>query len=77
MFFNLFDIKDFETALIKLVEKYPSLLYLERRNKKIKNRKNIYIMLQSMLQKRYDQELSLNELQLLFMGDGKIEKPQR
>eukprot|EP00924_Labyrinthula_sp_SR-Ha-C_P006209 snap_masked-scaffold_63-processed-gene-0.33-mRNA-1 protein AED:1.00 eAED:1.00 QI:0/0/0/0/1/1/2/0/523 len=31
-------------------------------------------MLQSLLQKRYDQELSLNELQLLFMGDGKTGK---
>eukprot|EP00924_Labyrinthula_sp_SR-Ha-C_P002245 maker-scaffold_19-snap-gene-5.52-mRNA-1 protein AED:0.18 eAED:0.18 QI:0/0.5/0/0.66/0/0.66/3/0/562 len=72
--FEIFDIKDFETALIKLVEKHPSLLYLETINKKIKNKKNIYIMLHSMLQKRYDQELSLNELQLLFMGDGKTGK---
>eukprot|EP00924_Labyrinthula_sp_SR-Ha-C_P016315 snap_masked-scaffold_73-processed-gene-0.13-mRNA-1 protein AED:1.00 eAED:1.00 QI:0/0/0/0/1/1/3/0/618 len=72
--FDLFDIEDFQTALIKLVEKHPSLLYLETRNKKIKNKKNIYVMLQSMLQKRYDQELSLNELQILFMGDGKTGK---
>eukprot|EP00924_Labyrinthula_sp_SR-Ha-C_P008647 maker-scaffold_37-snap-gene-2.6-mRNA-1 protein AED:0.21 eAED:0.21 QI:0/0.5/0/0.66/1/0.66/3/0/618 len=72
--FGLFDIKDFETALIILVEKHPSLLYLKTRNKKIKNKKNIYVMLQSMLQKRYDQKLSLNELQLLFMGDGKTGK---
>eukprot|EP00924_Labyrinthula_sp_SR-Ha-C_P004857 maker-scaffold_1-snap-gene-14.1-mRNA-1 protein AED:0.21 eAED:0.21 QI:0/0.5/0/0.66/1/0.66/3/0/618 len=66
--------QDFKTALEKLVEKHPSLLYLETINKTIKNRKNIYIMLQSMLQKRYDQELSLNELQLLFMGDSKTGK---
>eukprot|EP00924_Labyrinthula_sp_SR-Ha-C_P008649 maker-scaffold_37-snap-gene-2.5-mRNA-1 protein AED:0.22 eAED:0.22 QI:0/0.5/0/0.66/1/1/3/0/618 len=72
--FDLFDIKDFETALIKLVEKHPSLLYLETRNNNIKNKKNIYVMLQSMLQKRYDQKLYLNELQLLFMGDGKTGK---
>eukprot|EP00924_Labyrinthula_sp_SR-Ha-C_P006200 maker-scaffold_63-snap-gene-0.12-mRNA-1 protein AED:0.21 eAED:0.21 QI:0/0.5/0/0.66/1/1/3/0/611 len=72
--FLLFDIKVFETALIKLVEKHPSLLYLETINKKIKNKKNIYTMLQSMLQKRYDEELSLNELQILFMGDGKTGK---
>eukprot|EP00924_Labyrinthula_sp_SR-Ha-C_P016312 maker-scaffold_73-snap-gene-0.2-mRNA-1 protein AED:0.21 eAED:0.21 QI:0/0.5/0/0.66/1/1/3/0/618 len=72
--FDLFDIKDFKTALIKLVEKHPSLLFLDTINKKIKNKKNIYIMLQSMLQKRYNQKLSLNELQLLFMGDGKTGK---
>eukprot|EP00924_Labyrinthula_sp_SR-Ha-C_P006203 maker-scaffold_63-snap-gene-0.13-mRNA-1 protein AED:0.24 eAED:0.24 QI:0/0.33/0/0.75/1/1/4/0/654 len=72
--FDLFDIKDFETAVVKLVEKHPSLLYLKTINKKIKNKKNIYIMVQSMLQKRYDQELSLNELQLIFMGDGKTGK---
>eukprot|EP00924_Labyrinthula_sp_SR-Ha-C_P006195 snap_masked-scaffold_63-processed-gene-0.38-mRNA-1 protein AED:0.23 eAED:0.23 QI:0/0.33/0/0.5/1/1/4/0/647 len=72
--FIIYDMEDFETALIKLVEKHPSLLYLKTRNKKIKNKKNIYTMLQSMLQKRYDQELSLNELQLLFMGDGKTGK---
>eukprot|EP00924_Labyrinthula_sp_SR-Ha-C_P009662 snap_masked-scaffold_22-processed-gene-2.13-mRNA-1 protein AED:1.00 eAED:1.00 QI:0/0/0/0/1/1/8/0/486 len=72
--FDLFDIKDFETALIKLVEKYPSLLYLETRNKKIKNKKSIYNMFQSMLQERYDRKLALNELQLLFMGDGKTGK---
>eukprot|EP00924_Labyrinthula_sp_SR-Ha-C_P006608 snap_masked-scaffold_38-processed-gene-2.67-mRNA-1 protein AED:1.00 eAED:1.00 QI:0/0/0/0/1/1/4/0/650 len=70
----LFDIKDFEPALKQIVEKHPSLLYLETINKKIKNKKNNYIMLQSMLQRRYYQELSLKELQLLFMGDGKTGK---
>eukprot|EP00924_Labyrinthula_sp_SR-Ha-C_P001523 snap_masked-scaffold_18-processed-gene-0.22-mRNA-1 protein AED:1.00 eAED:1.00 QI:0/0/0/0/1/1/3/0/611 len=72
--FSVFDIRDYEIVLINLVEKHRSLLYLKTINKKIKNEKNIYSMLQSMLQKRYDQEFSLNELQLLFMGDGKTGK---
>eukprot|EP00924_Labyrinthula_sp_SR-Ha-C_P008330 snap_masked-scaffold_11-processed-gene-9.7-mRNA-1 protein AED:1.00 eAED:1.00 QI:0/0/0/0/1/1/4/0/139 len=67
--FLISEIEDFITNLVEPVEKHPSLLYLETRNKTIRNKKHLLY-----ISERYDEKLFLNELKLLFMGGGKTGK---